>query len=193
MFLPLHAAGIYETNSVECCADYVICSYTPTLNALLRTQKSNPSFHRREAKLGLVAAAKAWDITLPALPNVEEEISNVRAAAERASVAVNDSGNCVGDAAIVTRAAEILKCTNLAHIACHGNQNVNNALMSGFCLSDGNLSVSRLMNLDLNDAFLIFLSACETAKGDEKQPDQIVHLAAAMLFVGFRSVIATMW
>lgn len=37
------------------------------------------------------------------------------------------------------------------------------------------------------------LSACETATGDSEQPDQAVHLAAAMLFVGFRSVIATMW
>jgi CHAT domain-containing protein len=49
------------------------------------------------------------------------------------------------------------------------------------------------MDLDLKDAFLAFLSACETAKGDKEQPDQTVDLAAAMLFVGFRSVIATMW
>jgi CHAT domain-containing protein len=78
-------------------------------------------------------------------------------------------------------------------IACHGVQNADNALLSGFCLSDGNLTVSRLMELDLKDAFFAFLSACETAKGDEKQPDQTVHLAAAMLFVGFRSVVANMW
>jgi CHAT domain-containing protein len=38
-----------------------------------------------------------------------------------------------------------------------------------------------------------FLSACETAKGDRSQPDQAVHLAASLLFCGFRSVIATMW
>jgi CHAT domain-containing protein len=87
----------------------------------------------------------------------------------------------------------VLKGTSLVHIACHGIQNTINPLSSGFCLSDSNLSVSRLMSLDLKDALFAFLSACETAKGDEKQPDQTVHLAAAMLFVGFRSVVATMW
>jgi hypothetical protein len=39
---------------------------------------------------------------------------------------------------------------------------------------------------------LAFLSACQTAKGDEDMPDQAVHLAASMLFCGFKSVIATM-
>jgi CHAT domain-containing protein len=137
---------------------------------------------------------KAWDITLPTLWNVEDEIAHVRGAAETANMTVDDSYICIGDAAMVTRTAEVFKSTNLAHIACHGIQlNATEALSSGFCLTDGNLSVSRLMSLDLKDAFFAFLSACETAKGDEKQPDQTIHLAAAMLFVGFRSVVATMW
>jgi CHAT domain-containing protein len=83
--------------------------------------------------------------------------------------------------------------TNLTHIACHGTQDAVNALSSGYYLSDENLSVSCLMDLNLRDAFFAFLSACETAKGDEQQPDQTIHLAAAMLFVGFRSMVATMW
>jgi CHAT domain-containing protein len=49
------------------------------------------------------------------------------------------------------------------------------------------------MKLDLKDAVFAFLSACETAKGDTEQPDQAIHLAAAMLFVGFKSIVATMW
>jgi CHAT domain-containing protein len=40
---------------------------------------------------------------------------------------------------------------------------------------------------------LAFLSACETAKGDEGTPDEAMHLAAAVLFAGFRGVVATMW
>jgi CHAT domain-containing protein len=192
-FLPLHAAGIYDVSNAECCADYVVSSYTPTLAALLRAQQSNPSFHRHEAKLGLIAATKPWDVSLPALWNVEDEMNHVQAAAERAGISVDDSNSCRGDTAVVTRVAEVFMCTNLMHIACHGIQDTANALLSGFCLSDGNLSVSRLMDLYLKDAFFAFLSACETAKGDEKQPDQTVHLAAAMLFVGFRSVVATRW
>jgi len=49
------------------------------------------------------------------------------------------------------------------------------------------------MTLNLPRASLAFLSACETAKGCAEQPDQVLHLAAAMLFVGFPSVIGTMW
>jgi CHAT domain-containing protein len=193
MFLPLHAAGIYNAKSTDCCADYVVSSYTPTLTALLRAQQSNPSFHRREAKLGLVAAMETWDTNLPPLRYVEDEINLVRAAAKGASLPIDDINSCVGRATTVARVSEVLKNTNFVHIACHGTQNVTNALSSGYCLSDGILSVSRLMDLDLKSTLFAFLSACETAKGDEKQPDQIVHLAAAMLFVGFRSVVATMW
>jgi CHAT domain-containing protein len=193
MFLPLHAAGIYDTNNAECCADYLVCSYTSTLTALLRAQRSNPSFHKHNAKLGLVAAMKAWNVGLPDLRFVEDEINIVRATAESESISVDHSNRCDGNATTVARVSEVLKNTNLVHIACHGTQNTTNALSSGYCLSDGNLTVSRLMDLDLRDAFFAFLSACETAKGDEKQPDQTVHLAAAMLFVGFRSVVATMW
>jgi CHAT domain-containing protein len=149
MFLPLHAAGIYDRDNAECCTDYVVSSYTPTITALLRAQKCNPSFHRHEAQLGLIAAMQAWDSSFLTLPNVEEEITNVRDAAERASVSIDDSDICIGDAAVVTRVSEVFKSTNIVHIACHGNQDVAHALSSGFCLSDGSLSISRLMVLDL--------------------------------------------
>jgi CHAT domain-containing protein len=193
MSLPLHAAGIYEGTGKECCGDYVVCSYTPTLTALLRAQKSNPSFHRHNANLGLVAAKRAWDVNLPTLWYVEKEIDHIKDAVDKAGMLVDNLNSCLGDAVVATRIAEVLENTNFVHIACHGKQNVTNALSSGFCLTDGDFSISRLMSLDLKDAFFAFLSACETGKGDKKQPDQIVHLAAAMLFVGFRSVVATMW
>jgi CHAT domain-containing protein len=53
--------------------------------------------------------------------------------------------------------------------------------------------VSDIMELDLKSPYLAFLSADETAKGDCGQSDQSMHLAATMLFVGFKSVVATMW
>jgi CHAT domain-containing protein len=53
--------------------------------------------------------------------------------------------------------------------------------------------VSDLVKLGLKHAHLVFLSACETTKGDCEQPDQAAHLAATMLFVCFNSVVSTMW
>jgi CHAT domain-containing protein len=191
MFLPLHAAGIYDVGKEDCCSDYVISSYTPTLTALLRAQKSNPSFRKVDAKLSLVAAMRTQDARLPTLWSVEDEIRCVRTVAQDESISIDD--RYVDAGTIMDGIANAFESANLAHIACHGIQNSEDALSSGFHLADGTLTVSQLMELDLKNAFFAFLSACETAKGDEKQPDQTVHLAAAMLFVGFRSVVATMW
>ena len=88
---------------------------------------------------------------------------------------------------------ERLPATAILHLACHGHQDPKNPLDSGFVLQDGMLTVAKLMSLNLDKAFLAFLSACETAKGDKAQPDQALHLAATMLFAGFRSVVGTMW
>jgi CHAT domain-containing protein len=189
MFLPLHAAGIYDLEQEDCCSDYVVSSYTPTIAALLRSQKSDRTFSKLDAKLGVIAVVKAQDLST--LWNVEKEIGYVRTAAQSAGISIND--DCVNNKAMVTHTADALKNTNMAHIACHGTQNVEDPLSSGFGLVDGILTISHLMELNLKDAFLAFLSACETAKGDKSQPDQTVHLAATMLFVGFRSVVATMW
>lgn len=60
-------------------------------------------------------------------------------------------------------------------------------------MRDKTLTVTQLMELNLPTAFFAFLSACNSAKAGKEQPDQAVHLAATMLFVGFKSVVGTMW
>jgi CHAT domain-containing protein len=81
---------------------------------------------------------------------------------------------------------------HILHLACHGLQD-SNPLKSAILLQDGRLTIEDIMQLNLTQAVLAFLSACQTAKGDRNAPDQAVHLAASMLFCGFRSVIGTMW
>jgi CHAT domain-containing protein len=81
---------------------------------------------------------------------------------------------------------------HILHLASHGIQETD-PLKSAFLLQDGRFSIEDIMNIQLSQAVLAFLSACQTAKGDANVPDQAVHLAASMLFCGFRSVIATMW
>jgi CHAT domain-containing protein len=190
-FAPLHAAGIYIGNQQECCSDYMVSSYTPTLTALLRAQANAAAISKKELRIALLAVEQAQDHTLPPLYGVEEEISDISAVASQADVLL--SHNFTFCLATTDQVSESLFYANMIHFACHGIQNTADALKSGFCLSDGQFTVSQLMELDLKDAFFTFLSACETAKGDKTQPDQTVHLAAAMLFAGFRSVFATMW
>ena len=68
-----------------------------------------------------------------------------------------------------------------------------NAIASAFALYDKPLTLSALMGTESKVAELAFLSACQTAVGDEKVPEESVHLAAGMLAVGFKGVIGTMW
>jgi CHAT domain-containing protein len=137
-----------------------------------------------------VSEGRAKNKELPTLASVDRECEKIIQVAQSSRIPIRDhmSGNTT-----ISRVLHGLSSANFVHLACHGIQNIQDAVASGFCLGDGNLTMSELMDLDLDHAFLAFLSACETAKGDGNQPDQTVHLAAAMLFAGFRSVIATMW
>jgi CHAT domain-containing protein len=38
-----------------------------------------------------------------------------------------------------------------------------------------------------------FLSACQTATGDEKLSEEAIHLAAGLMLAGYCGVIGTMW
>ena len=93
----------------------------------------------------------------------------------------------------VPTAVAKLPDATILHLASHGVQDFDNPLNSGFLLRDARMSLEQLMPIPLPKAFLAFLSACETAKGDQRYIDQAIHLAATMLFAGFRSVIGTMW
>ncbi|KAJ6629569.1 CHAT domain-containing protein, partial [Mycena sp. CBHHK59/15] len=95
-----------------------------------------------------------------------------------------------------------LRESSIIHFACHGVQDLKQPLDSSLILTGGKLKVSEIMqrregdgkSLDVRKYLsLAFLSACETAKGDITAPDEALHLAAALLFAGFRRVVATMW
>ncbi|KAB5588998.1 hypothetical protein CTheo_7560 [Ceratobasidium theobromae] len=79
------------------------------------------------------------------------------------------------------------------HLACHAHQNVHDPTESGFFLHDKMLSLATIIQKSFKNKGLAFLSACETATGDEKIADEAVHLASGMLMGGYPSVIATMW
>jgi hypothetical protein len=121
---------------------------------------------------------------------VDEEIEHIAVVASLSNVKVVHQR--LGSTTIEDT-SRVMEAANIVHLACHGIQDVHDATQSGFCLGDGRLTIAKLMELKLDNAFLAFLSACETAKGDKNQPDQAMHLAAAMLFSGFKSVVATMW
>jgi CHAT domain-containing protein len=193
-FLPIHAAGIYTgpEDSHVCCSDYVVSSYTPTLSALLNAQNKAPQ--TAPAHLNMLAVAEDGSgpgSKVSQLFFVEPELTCVRDAAEASGH--DCSVDLIAKHATVDGVAERIQTAHFVHLACHGTQDQASALKSGFYLGNKLLTVSELMDLNLNKAWFAYLSACETAKSDTDQPDQVVHLTAAMLHAGFKSVVATMW
>ena len=127
---------------------------------------------------------------------------------------VLDGEASTGDVALTALATH-----GWAHLACHGHPNVERPFDAAFALSDRSVTVLDIVRAreirgattnkgvgkgeqfnanatregpDIPGEFA-FLSACHTAVGDRNAPDEIIHLATAMQFVGFRSVIGTMW
>jgi hypothetical protein len=166
-----------------------VSSYTPTLTALLRAQEGAHALARDQVQLLAISAQHAQDPRCPPLPCVPQEQREVL------SVVAGAGASGISDAAATSTGAvlDMIKSANMVHFACHGHQHRTAPHNSHFCLTTGNLSVSELMAVDLQHAFFAFLSACETAKGDPEHADEGVHLAATMLFAGFKSVVATMW
>ena len=66
-------------------------------------------------------------------------------------------------------------------------------LKSGVYLYDGHLELLEIMQQQISNPDLAFLSACQTSKGDFELSEEIVHLAAGMLAVGYHGVVSTMW
>jgi CHAT domain-containing protein len=87
----------------------------------------------------------------------------------------------------------LLPEVSFAHFTCHRSQNFSKPLESGLHLSDGELKIAQIMQHPLPLVSLAFLSACETAKGTEDDPDEALHIAATMLYTGFHGIVGTMW
>jgi hypothetical protein len=171
--MPIHAAGTLHERT----ADYCISSYIPTIAALVKARTDWTSLSRSYVTGILAACCKSPG--QETLHCVQEELLATRLCFEQASAQVllfsspNTATNQLRQA-LTEKAAHIL------HLACHGEQ-AEDALRSSFKLSDGELSISELMQIQLPQAVVAFLSACQTAKGSSQQPDQAVHLAASII------------
>lgn len=190
--MPLHAAGSEE----EGCWTYCVPSYTPTLGALLAARKTLGTVRRNEALTLLASVPKPFKWS--PLTQTVKEVGALREILPSHLVRVipfvphGANGEGIGSATSSEVLAQLPSATIL-HLACHGYHDQANPLQSGFVMADKMLTISELMALRLPHAFMAFLSACETARVADDQPDQAVHMAAAMLFTGFKSVIGTMW
>ncbi|KAJ7431997.1 CHAT domain-containing protein [Mycena galericulata] len=175
--LPLHAARGTE-NGIRC---LYISSYTPSLGSLIaaRTHVAAPASPK------LLAVACPGDN----LRHVAEEVCAVHDTLD-GMVPVRQ---LVGNEATADTVRSALPGYTWLHIACHGKLNPADPFQSSFRLHEGTLSIVDIMRAQVPSADLAFLSACDSAAGDDDHPDEAIHLAAALQFCGFRSVVGTLW
>jgi CHAT domain-containing protein len=189
-FLPIHAAGLTRDDGIlECAADYIVSTYTPTLSTLIKSRAGWHAIPRHQVT-GILASCRDT-LGQTRLDYAELEVHLTKACFIQSDVHVSHSSS-PNTTLQQLRTALAERKMHIIHLACHGEQ-ADNALESALLLSDGQLSIQELMTIRLPHAVLAFLSACQTAKGSKDQPDQAIHLAASMLFCGFRSVVGTMW
>ena len=190
MFLPIHAAGLYDTvdpQPGDKVFDFVVSSYTPSLSILARSVNRSTAVGR---ELRLLAVRQPSSDGLTPLRGVITELEYMKEVIKN-STSVTLLESSVGT---VEEVLELMKEADWVHFACHGTQDPTRPTDSGLCLAnERRLKVSDMLTLSRSRGGLAFLSACQTATGDKDLSDEAIHIAAGMLFAGYSGVIGTMW
>ena len=183
--LPLHAMGPLPSDDGErrYFLDLYICSYTPSLTALIQSRNRDSGSRSSDHPSVLLVAQPD-----PSLPTVGGEIQVVQALDTEVTSLISDKAT---PAAVL----DGFHHHRFVHFACHGTLEENKPFEAGFELhGNKRLTLLEIVRADLPTAEFAFLSACHTAEVTEGSiMDEGLHLAAAVQYSGFRSVVGTMW
>ncbi|RAS67053.1 CHAT domain-containing protein [Lentzea atacamensis] len=120
-------------------------------------------------------------------PGLEHAVPEVAALARR----YPEAERFTGRRATTTNLLDRLDGAELAHIAAHGKFRSDNPLFSRLELADGPLTVYDLERLGRPPSQVI-LSACEAGTSGIRPGDELLGLAAALLALGTRTLIASL-
>jgi len=179
--LPVHAAGHHGTGDgdTRSALHRVVSSYSPTLRALSRS-----GIVRSEVDTTLVVGADSGPVPLAAV------------VAETAVVTAHRSGPVsalIGAQATRSAVLAQLPVATWVHVAGHAVTDSRRPSESHLSLYDGNLRAREISAMAPATRELAYLSACETAVGGVRLPDESIHIASAFQLAGFRNTIGTLW
>ncbi|KAJ3550402.1 hypothetical protein NMY22_g513 [Coprinellus aureogranulatus] len=187
-FLPLHAAGVFKDGSCESILDYAVSSYTPTVTAITERVRNHRPIDKSTSGLFLVSQPNA--IGMSRILGTVKEVEGISSKAEEKGLNILKR---VGEEVSGEDCLEHMEEFSSVHLACHASQDAAEPLKSCFYFHNDTLDLATIIQRNLRNADLAFLSACQTSVGEEKLSDEAVHLAAGMLAAGYRRVVATMW
>ncbi|KLO09446.1 hypothetical protein SCHPADRAFT_833983 [Schizopora paradoxa] len=196
---PVHAAmWRYEAedgkSKLMCLSDLYISSYTPSLAALIQARlPPNPSKVSSSSRTSMLVIKQQDE----QLATAEKEVSNIHSAALEVDHTIKLFNGEQDD----ERAKILADLPNYGwiHLACHGVLDSTDPFSSHFQVNDGKNTIGKITLMDIlksrvPNAEFAFLSACHTAELPEHiSREESLHLAAAMQFCGYRSVVGTLW
>ncbi|KAH9020891.1 CHAT domain-containing protein [Lactarius hengduanensis] len=189
--LPLHAMGPIPSDDGaddRYFSDLYIPSYTPTLSALVPESDHRESESRTSGLPSLLLVAH-FDV--PLSPSEAcEDVNVIQALNTRLPVT-----SLISEGAKAASALDGLQHHQFVHFACHGTLEARKPFDAGFELhGNERLTLLDIVRSRVPAAEFAFLSACHTAElTDGSSADEGLHLAAAVQYCGFRSVVGTMW
>ena len=192
--LPLHAMGPIPSDDGgedRYFLDLYIPSYTPTLSALIPASDScDPG--SPTPGLPSVLLVAHFDVPSPdvSLSEVCEDVKVVEQLNTRLTVK-----SLISEGATPTSVLDGLRGHQFVHFVCHGTLEAKKPFDAGFELhANERLTLLNIVQSRLPAAEFAFLSACHTAELTEGSSfEEGLHLAAAVQYSGFKSVVGTMW
>ena len=183
--LPLHAAWTADARQVtgrRYVLDTVSVSYVPNARALQAARRLAAEVPPSR----LLAVADPWPVAAAPLPMAKYEVMAAAAAFPAAPTGLRG-----GEATFLSFEWEAAKA-DVLHLACHGFAELARPLDSGLVLAGGQVTLGRLMELQLR-VRLAVLSACETALPGTELPDEVVALPTGLLQAGVAGIVASQW
>ncbi|MFJ1673132.1 CHAT domain-containing protein [Streptomyces bottropensis] len=190
--LPLHSAGHHGTRDDRVpltVLDRAVCSYTPTLRALLEARTDR----RAPGEPGAVAEDRFLLVAVEDAPGqvpldgVTEELDVLARLLPPEPLTV-----LRGAAATRRTVGDELARHSWVHFSCHGDQDLTEPSRGGLLLHDGMLTIGDI-SARHHRAEFAGLSACKTAVGGVHLLDETITLAAALHYTGYRHVVAALW
>jgi CHAT domain-containing protein len=125
------------------------------------------------------------------LPHAEEEVESIKESYPETSIFVKDK-------ATEEKAKQLSGNYDIIHFASHGELSPQSPLFSCIKMAkekdeDGRLEVHEIFNLDLENASLVTLSACETGLGKLSKGDELIGLTRGFVYAGTPSIVASLW
>lgn len=150
-----------------------------------------------------IALSGTWLVRQPEAPATYADVpfatigcgtaGSIDLAAESRQVAGLTSAKLVVDGEATTEAlADLLSEAGAVHVSAHGLWKQEAPNLSSIALSDGDLTVERILSLRVR-APLVILSACDGGRSHVAPNDDVMGLAAALLAAGAQAVVSALW